>query len=117
MTHARPFPWPLRVACGQLILGGFEGRALPPSFARALAAGERGGAILFRRNVGEPREVAILNAAIAAAAPSDLPALIAVDQEGGRVARLRAPLLVVPPMREVARRGGPALVRRVARVQ
>lgn len=93
--------------CGQLVIGGFQGKELPPSFARASAAGERGGAILFGRNLvtGDPLQAAELNAQLLAAAPRDLPPLLAVDQEGGRVARFREPLLVLPPMRALADRG------------
>jgi beta-N-acetylhexosaminidase len=93
---------PIAVTCGQLIVGGFEGTQGEP-FARALAAGRRGGAVLFQRNLGaDVRETAALNARLAAAAPRDMPPLIAVDQEGGRVARIGAPALRLPPMRALA---------------
>jgi beta-N-acetylhexosaminidase len=107
---------PERLA-GSLVVGGFAGSSLPPAFARALGAGGRGGAILFRRNVGsgDPLEVAALTRAIRAASPPGEPALIAIDQEGGRVARLDAPLLRVPAMRTVASWGDPALAERIAR--
>jgi len=89
-----------RRLCGQLVIGGFDGTDLPPSFTRALAAGERGGAILFARNLtGDPMQCAELSRAIAGATPSDLPPLVSIDQEGGRVARLKAPVLPLPPMR------------------
>ncbi len=84
--------------CGQLIVGGFVGQQLTPSFRAALAEGHRGGAVLFRRNLGDADAVASLNQTIANAAPDELPPLIAVDQEGGRVARLGEPFLKVPPM-------------------
>jgi beta-N-acetylhexosaminidase len=105
--------------CGQLVVGGFSGTRLSPSFERALRAGERGGAILFKRNLGleEVRleEVLALTAAIRDA--SDEPPIVAVDQEGGRVARFGAPALRVPPMRRLAAIGDPELTRRVARAQ
>lgn len=47
------------------------------------------GVILFRRNVIDPAQVAELSRSLKAAAPG--PLLISVDQEGGRVERLRAP--------------------------
>jgi beta-N-acetylhexosaminidase len=104
--------------CGQLVIGGFEGAELPASFARALAAGERGGAVLFARNVGaSPLDVARLNARLRDTAPADSPPLIAVDQEGGRVARLGPPLLVLPAMRALAALGDVALVEAAARAQ
>ena len=107
-----------RVMCGQLVIGGFQGKELPPTFARASAAGERGGAILFARNLtGDPLQAAELNAQLLAAAPADLPPLLAVDQEGGRVARFREPLLVLPPMRTLGDRGDVELCTEAARAQ
>ena len=101
--------------CGELVIGGFPGTTLPDTFARALRDGRRGGAILFKPNVeGGPRQVAELNRAIHAASP-DLPPIVSVDQEGGRVARLRAPLLEVPPMRTVGSWGDVELAERIAR--
>ena len=94
----------LRRMCGQLVVGGFEGTELTPTFARALARGERGGATLFARNLTQdPMQCAELARAIAVAAGSELPPLIAIDQEGGRVQRLKAPVLQLPPMRALGR--------------
>ena len=101
-------------ACGQLIVGGFPGASLPPRFERALREGRRGGAVLFKPNVeGGPYAVASLTRHIRAC--SEKPPLIAIDQEGGRVARLRGPLLEVPPMRAVGAWGDVVLAERIAR--
>ena len=54
-----------------------------------------GGVILFARNIGSREQVCELNAAIRAVNPN---LLIAVDQEGGRVARLRSGYTALPPM-------------------
>jgi beta-N-acetylhexosaminidase len=99
--------------CGSLLVGAFDGTSLPAPFARALSRGERGGVVLFRRNLENPAQAAVLCAAVREAARS--PALLAVDQEGGRVARLGAPLLEVPPMRTVASWGDLELAERIAR--
>ncbi len=108
----------LSILCGQLVIGGFDGTELPSSFARALAEGERGGAILFKRNLtGEPRQAARLNATLRDASLPRMPPLIGIDQEGGRVARLGPPMLVVPPMRALAERRDAALVELLARAQ
>jgi beta-N-acetylhexosaminidase len=88
----------LEQVCGQLIVGGFHGTELPGSFAASLAAGHCGGAILFRRNCAEIEGVARLCAAIAVHRPTGVAPIIAVDQEGGRVARLPEPFLTLPPM-------------------
>ena len=104
----------LPVLCGQLIVGGFAGPTLEARFRKALADGHRGGAILFKRNVPDIEGTARLCADIAGASPTDLPPFIGVDQEGGRVRRLPAPALALPPMRALGVLGDLALVQRAA---
>ena len=53
--------------------------------------------------------------AAAADQPARLPVICSVDQEGGAVARLKAPLTVLPPMRRLGERADAALVERVGR--
>ena len=116
--------------CGQLIVGGFAGHALSPEYARALAEGRRGGAILFKRNLSADifetarltesiRDAATRTpqSAIAGAREPTPPPLIAIDQEGGRVARLGPPLLELPPMRTISDIGNIALAERAACAQ
>jgi beta-N-acetylhexosaminidase len=104
---------PSGLCVGELVVGGFAGTSLPEAFARALRERRRGGAILFKSNVeGGPSQVAALTRAVHAAAPE--PPLVGIDQEGGRVARLKAPLLVVPPMRTVASWGDVSLAEQIA---
>ena len=76
---------------GQLLFIGFDGTELPEDVATLVAAGRVGGAILFARNVEGPAQVRRLVADLHAAAPDDHPLCVAVDQEGGRVQRLREP--------------------------
>jgi beta-N-acetylhexosaminidase len=89
---------------GQLLWVGFDGLEPPPALLARIAAGELGGVILFRRNVESPAQVAALCARLHAAAPADAPLLLAVDQEGGRVQRLRAPATEWPPMLRLGER-------------
>jgi beta-N-acetylhexosaminidase len=106
---------PLPMLCGQLLVGGFPGATLTPTFQSALARGERGGAILFRRNLnGSLADCLALTRAISEAAPRELPPLLGIDQEGGRVTRLSAPVLRLPPMRAFGRIGDASLVSRAA---
>ena len=100
--------------CGQLVVGGFDGTSLPATFARALREGRRGGAILFRRNLPDVSTARGLCAEIAEAGGRDLPPFIGVDEEGGRVRRLPAPVLRLPPMRALGAHGDLGLVRRAA---
>ena len=107
----------LSVICGQLLVVGLEGRTLLESERRLFADGLRGGVTLFRRNVSlDLADVAAMNASLAAAAPPELPPLIAVDQEGGRVMRLGPPALQLPPMRKLGAHDD-ALIMRVAEAQ
>ena len=89
---------------GQLLFAGFQGTELPRETAELLAQGRLGGVILFSRNIGDPAQVRALTTALHAAAPPDAPVLLAIDQEGGRVQRLRAPWTEWPPMRHLGER-------------
>ena len=84
---------------GQLLFCGFDGTELPDDLRTLLSAGRIGGVILFARNVESPSQLRALNASIHDASPEDCPVLISIDQEGGRVQRLRAPWTEWPPMR------------------
>lgn len=104
------------VLAGQVVIGALEGEVLPEVTRAWLAEGRLGGVTLFGRNVRGPAQVASLCRAIVAAAPADLPPVIAVDQEGGRVARMKAPVLELPPMRRLGVIDDPDLTLRAGRV-
>ena len=99
---------------GQLLFAGFEGTELPRELGELLAQGRLGGVVLFARNIEGPGQVAGLTAAVHAAAPADVPVLLAIDQEGGRVQRLRAPWTEWPAMRRLGERDEPATTAAVA---
>ena len=100
--------------CGQLLIGGYDGAEPSRSFLDALARKRRAGAILFRRNLASWRCGYEASRLLRNAAGNDVCPIVAIDQEGGRVARLGAPVLRVPAMATVARRGDAELVRRIA---
>ncbi|MDF1564474.1 MAG: beta-N-acetylhexosaminidase [Deltaproteobacteria bacterium] len=83
-----------RLAARTLVIG-FEGLTLPED-ARALLARGVGGVILFKRNLESAPQVMALIDACRAAAPG--PIWVSVDQEGGRVARLKGLCSDLPPM-------------------
>ena len=102
-------------ACGQLISVGFDGTTPPDDLLQWIAAGEVGSVMLFRPNIASPGQVAQLVAALRRAAPADSPIVVAVDQEGGLVQRLRAPLTEWPDMLSVGKAGDLARTEQVGR--
>jgi beta-N-acetylhexosaminidase len=101
---------------GELILFGFEGTTAPPELLARIAAGRAMGVILFARNLGTPDEIAALTRALQGAAPADgAPIVVSLDQEGGRVQRVKAPLTVWPAMARVAAVGDLAYTKAVGR--
>jgi beta-N-acetylhexosaminidase len=86
---------------GQLLTVGFDGTQAPPELLARIAASEVGGVMIFRPNIASPGQVAALVGSLRAAAPPDLPLVVAVDQEGGAVQRLRSPLTEWPDMLSV----------------
>lgn len=106
---------PVSQLCGQLLIGGFSGPELSTRYQKALSEGRRGGAILFRRNLPDIESSALLCESIRSSSPSDLPPLIGVDQEGGRVTRLPSPALSLPPMRALGALRDLELIRGAAR--
>ncbi|MGE5359513.1 MAG: beta-N-acetylhexosaminidase, partial [Bacteroidales bacterium] len=73
-----------------------------------------GGVVLFARNVQAPEQVAELVHGLRQLG-DDEPPWVAVDQEGGRVARLRKPFTEWPPMATLGRLADPRVAERFAR--
>lgn len=72
-----------------------QGKTLTADDLALLQHPHVGGVILFSRNVDEPEQVLALTSAIREQRPE---ILLAVDQEGGRVQRLREGFTRLPPM-------------------
>ena len=107
-------PSALRRQVGQLLIAGFDGHQIPPELRSLAREFGLGGVILFARNIAEPEQVAEVAFDAARIVP-ELPAWVSVDQEGGRVARLKAPFTEWPPMATLGRSGDVALAERFAR--
>ncbi|MFK7928496.1 MAG: beta-N-acetylhexosaminidase [Myxococcota bacterium] len=86
---------------GQRLVIGIDGHTVQPELKELVREIQPAGFILFARNVVEPAQVLALNRQLAELIPGDLPPLLSVDQEGGRVQRMRAPATVWPAMRVV----------------
>jgi beta-N-acetylhexosaminidase len=102
---------------GQLLMVGIPGPRID-TVARELVGDLRvGGIILFARNIESPEQVWELTQDLQreALAAAGRPLLIAVDQEGGRVQRLKAPFTIIPPARELGTTKTPKEVARLAR--
>lgn len=94
------------LARGTLAVG-FAGASPDAAPLEELRAFAPGALTLFTRNVGSPDELRALVGALRAGGVP--PPLIAVDQEGGRVARLRDEVAPLPSAMAVAAGGDPAL--------
>lgn len=103
----------LRRHVGRLAIVGFSGHSVPAELRELVAAFDLAGVVYFARNVESPAQVADLSREAAGLA-RDWPFWIGVDQEGGRVARLRAPFTVWPPAITLGRSGDEALTGRFA---
>src|SRR4030095_13274526 len=107
-------PSRLRRQIGQLLIAGFNGLGVPVELRALAREFGLGGVILFGRNISEPEHVRYLCYDASRLVP-ELPLWVSVDQEGGRVARLKAPFTVWPPMATLGRSGADELARRLAK--
>jgi len=96
-----------------LIMVGWEGTRLTGEVMSLLDQRLRG-VVLFARNVADISQLKEVGRTVHARRGGG--ALIGIDQEGGRVARLREGFLVPPPMRDLGAAADAGLVRDVGRV-
>ncbi len=107
-------PLGLRRHIGRLLIAGFNGEQIPIELRSLAREFGLGGVILFARNIADPEQVAELSFEASRLDP-DVPLWVSVDQEGGRVARLKAPFTEWPPMATLGRSDDLALAERFAR--
>lgn len=89
---------------GQHVLMGVSGHSLTDDEKKFIVQNNISGVVLFSRNVSEPKQVRDLCQEIAALrhqTPEKTPPYIAIDMEGGRVARLKAPFTQWPPLKKL----------------
>jgi beta-N-acetylhexosaminidase len=103
----------MRRHAGQLAIAGFAGYSIPPDLRLLAREFDLGGVVLFARNVEAPEQVSEVSRDVQALA-HELPLWVSTDQEGGRVARLKSPFTVWPPMMTLGRSGDDGLAERFA---
>jgi beta-N-acetylhexosaminidase len=99
---------------GQLAIAGFAGQSIPHDLKLLAREFDLGGVIFFARNIDSPDQVAELSREAQELA-RELPLWVSVDQEGGRVARLKTPFTTWPPMATLGRSADEQLAERFAR--
>src|SRR5689334_10810540 len=102
----------VRAAAGRMIICGFEGTSVTAELKEVLREVRPLGLILFARNIESVEHVTELVRELKMLR-KDEPLLVSVDQEGGRVQRVRAPATVWPAMRKLAAIDDEALTQRV----
>ncbi len=102
----------LRMA-GQVLVAGYPETEPPERIRSALENDALAGVILFKRNIVDPLSTSDTLRRLLAGV--DAPVLVAVDQEGGRVERLKAPVKELPPMRALGERDDPEFTRECGR--
>lgn len=108
----------LKEKIGQMILASIEVSRMDAGTREFLRKNHIGNVILFGKNCAGRAALAQLNAEIqhTVMAENGLPALIAIDQEGGCVTRLRSEATVFPSAMVIARTGDPANAYKVGRM-
>lgn len=86
---------------GQRLLIGISGGSVDEDTRALIKQLQPAGFILFSRNVEEPAQVRELNRELASLVDSRHPAILSVDQEGGRVQRIKDGASRLPPLRHL----------------
>jgi beta-N-acetylhexosaminidase len=81
---------------GQMLFLGFGGKVMDESIARFLKKKKPGGVALFGRNIKDSKQTATLIRAVREYDPAGIPMFVSVDQEGGKVVRLKRNTTVIP---------------------
>lgn len=106
-------PAPLARQIGQLLIGSLPGTSVTPEFRGLVREHAVGGVTLFGRNIEAVEHVRELSDELRSLS-RDWPLWVAIDQEGGRVARLKSPFTEWPPMAVLGRSGDVRLAQQFA---
>ena len=88
---------------GQLFQVGISSTSLTDDEKKFLKENNIGGVVLFARNLESPQQIYNLCSEIQSIKTSDnVPLIISIDMEGGRVHRLKPPFTQWPAVRKVA---------------
>lgn len=89
----------VRKRLGELLMVGFVGQEMTADLAAHILELQPAGLIFFSRNIRDPEQLARLTWEIQTLAVRELgrPLFLAVDQEGGSVARMAPPFTQIPP--------------------
>lgn len=109
LRHQHPHPMPNADLLGQLLLTGVPGPELDSATATRLKKLQPGGFILFGRNIVSPEQLRKLIDDLRDL--SDIEPFITIDQEGGRVSRLRLIGQEPPNAQALRDKGDPALIK------
>jgi beta-N-acetylhexosaminidase len=102
----------MRNKIGQLFFIGISGHRLTDAEKQFIVENNIGGIVLFARNVSTPQQVHALCSEIQGLrrqTADKAPFFIAIDMEGGRVARLKDPFTVWPPLKHLGDIDSPTL--------
>lgn len=93
---------------GQLIVVGFKSKEVDDHIKTMISDYKVGGVILYDRNMKNPEQVTNLTNDLQALAfknDSEIPLLLSVDQEGGKIVRMREYVSPIPSQQELAGKG------------
>ena len=92
---------------GQMMMAGLVGTELDEAVQELLTERHIGGIVLYDVNMRSTAQVRMLTADLQAMVDGPVPLFIAVDEEGGRVVRMRKGITPPPAQAEVAATGKP----------
>lgn len=101
-----------RELAGRLFVAAYRGVGAPVALVRRF---HLGGVIAMSGNIASVDQIAAANALLQRSARGPWPLVIGVDQEGGTVERIGAPMTQFPTYMSLGAAGSPALASRVAR--